>query len=305
MTQKITKHEAKTPDALLARLQNMFRYSRQHSLLILGAFGALIAVTIVLGLIHFLHERSELSLQEKYFSFEKAYLDKKEKFEEVDQKLTKAEKEKNAPSSPPGTDKSKKEDKTKVGAKNDTADKAKEIEKLKIEKSTGDLEKDYGKIVSDLQGFIKENPKSKAAQMAALNLFEIFVKYNKPENSAEVYSSFAGSVTPKEIIGGLVINQYASILANRNECAKAIDLWKSIVSTATASVLHNEVRLRMGLCYEALGQNKSAEEMYTEVTKKVSSEKDSAGHKEAEKYLRLLKFKTGSGSPSGSPTTGG
>ena len=53
-------------------------------------------------------------------------------------------------------------------------------------KASGDLEKDYGTEVAGFKQVMETHPSSKAAQMAALNLSEVYMNYKKTDDAAQV-----------------------------------------------------------------------------------------------------------------------
>jgi hypothetical protein len=158
-------------------------------------------------------------------------------------------------------------------------------------KATGDLEKDYGTIATDLQSMIDSAPGSKAAQMAALNLSEIYSNYNKNDEAIAALDKVSKHLGSTEAISALIWMQSGNLLANKGDCKGAVEKWQHIADSKKLSFAQDEAKLRMGLCFETMNDLAKAEELYTQVTKKEEATADFAAAREAQKYLRLLKAK--------------
>ena len=110
-----------------------------------------------------------------------------------------------------------------------------------------------------------------------------------------VEPSLGGSL----MLSSLVLSQIGNVYADQNDCKQAVGQWQKIVENKKLTFAHDEARLRMGLCFESLGDVAKAEEFYTEVSKKDEKNANLGASRDAEKYLRLLKMKknlSGSGS---------
>ncbi len=255
MSNKIDKHEARTPDALSETLQEGFKWSTQHSQMLGLAVGAFILIGGGYSIWSVLSANKEAELQTAYYKIEKQYLEKKSKFEEGAKATPEA----------------------KADAKS---------EKLV---ATGDLEKDYGPEIKGFQDFVSNNNSSKAALMAALNLSEIEVNYQKPSEALEALKKVESHASGNDLLSALVMNQMGNLYSETQDCKSAVDKWKKVITNDKAKFLHEEARLRSGLCYETLNDNTKAEEMYTQLMQ--GQNQDSVISRTAEKYLRLLKLK--------------
>lgn len=292
MSQKISKEELKSPDAVLGILNPLVLWAEENISLIFKAIGVLIFGALSWNGYVYMQNRSEKAAQEKYFLLEKSYVDQKEKYDEA----AHPKKPKDLPKDLKNT----KDSKDVKGAKNNETKIEDEKEKSEnLRQATGNLIQDYGKLPEDLKAFILENPKSLAAKMAALNLVELLNKYNKSDEALVFLNQIEKNLNPNELLSALVLNQMATLLANKKECQQAIDRWSLILKNQKISYLYNEVKLRMGLCYEALGEQQKALSLYTEVSQKahqsadkvMGSGKDMGPGQDAEKFLRLLKLK--------------
>lgn len=265
MTTKISKEDLKSPDQMTQTLRRGFVWTTAHSTMVFAAFGAFVVIGIIVSVVSYLSEKKETTQQEKYFALEKSYTEAKRSFEEA------ARAEMIAAQTP----------KDKATPPTSTAKKA-----------TGDLQQDYGSVVTGFESFIAEDSSSTAAQMAALNLSDVYLSYKKNDEALAALQKVEKSVDKKDLLGALIYMQMGNVLANKNDCQGAIEKWQVVASSKALDFAHDEARLRMGLCYESMNDPSKAEAIYSEIAKKTDpSATDFAASKEAEKYLRVLKAK--------------
>lgn len=268
MSTKLSKEDVKNPDQVLKTLNQGFQWSQSHSRAVIVGLIAFIVIGVGWSLMSNMSERKESQAQEAYFSFEKSYLDKKRGFEEADRAALRppAGKEKEAPKA----------------------------------KATGDMDKDYGPEVAGFKGVIEKHSDSKAAQMAALNLSEIYVNYKKVDDASQVLETMAAKSSGKDLISAIVLTQYGNILSNKDNCKGAVEQWGKVLSQSQVSFMHDTLRLKSAFCYEKMNDMAKAEELYKKVSQNSQDPKNpEAGEtglgKDAEKYLRLLKVKKNAG----------
>nr|BFD66888.1 hypothetical protein HAGR004_19100 [Bdellovibrio sp. HAGR004] len=264
MSTKISKDDLKSPDQVTQTLRQGFVWTTAHSKMVITAIAAFVVIGAGASLMSYFSEKKELTQQEKYFLLEKAYTEKKRAFDEASraEQMKAQTKDKAAPA----VDASK--------------------------KATGDMDKDYGTIVSSFEALIVDAPKTKAAQMAALHLSDIYLTYKKNEEAAAALTKIEAGLAKDDVLTALVLMQFGNVLANKGDCKAAIEKWQALASSKSLAFAHDEAKLRMGLCFESLNDVAKAEELYTEVSKKEDvNNTDFAASKEAEKYLRLLKAK--------------
>lgn len=146
-----------------------------------------------------------------------------------------------------------------------------------------DMQTDYGNVVTDLEAFVKAEPKTTAAQLAAIYVSDIYEQYNKFDEGLSVLNQVqAGN---KGLVQGLVTLRKGTLLANQNKCSDAITHWHSLVKESKVDYLSSTAALRMALCHEQMNDMTKAKESYQLAIEKG---KESAVAKTAEKYLRLL-----------------
>lgn len=151
--------------------------------------------------------------------------------------------------------------------------------------ATGDLSKDYGTSVGNLENFLSKNPSSPAGAMAGLRLAHLYTEYKKPEESLKALQTVKYE---KGLLGSLVKMELGTQMANAGKCKEANQVWSALAATASDDFLKGEVRLKQGLCAESQGELAQAEQHYREA---IDLGADTETGRTAQKYLRLLKFK--------------
>lgn len=262
MTIKISKEEAKTPDKVLETLNRSFQWSQTHSKLLISAIVIFVVVGGGTSIYSVYSEKKETQAQEGYFKFEKSYLDKKRDFEEATRPFQR-------PDQKPEEKKAK---------------------------ATGDLDKDYGPEVAGFNQVLEKFAHSKAAQMAALNLSDIYLNYKKADEALQALKKVENDSLGKDLISVIVQTQLGNVLAETDDCKGAISEWERVLNNSQATFMHDALRLKSAFCYEKMNDTAKAEELYKKVAQSVADPKDAeAGEasfgKEAEKFLRLLKLK--------------
>lgn len=244
-------------------LRKGFVWTTGHSKVVLAVAGAFIAVGVIYSFISYSKEKKEVAQQERYFILEKAYSEKKRSFDEADRAIAVA-----------------------IQGK----DKKAEAEALK-NKPSGDLEKDYSTEVANFESFIQAAPQTKAAQMAALNLSEIYMHYKMNDKALAALEKVEKGLDKKDMLTALVFMQIGNAKADAGDCQSAIMSWQNVVNNKALAFAHDETKLRMGLCYESMNDLAKAEQVYQEIGNSNAGSTDFTASREAQKYLRLLKAK--------------
>lgn len=265
MSTKFSKEEMKSPDQVTQTLRQGFVWTTTHSKMVIGAVAAFVVIGAGVSLMSYFSEKKEVSQQEKYFLIEKSYTEKKRGFEEAARAeivASQAKDKKPAPAFDPA------------------------------KKATGDLTKDYGTVITGFAAFIADAPNSKAAQMAALNLSDIYASYKMNDEALTTLQKVEKGLDKDDMLTALVWMQMGNLLANKSDCKGAVEKWQTLANNKSLAFAHDEAKLRMGLCYEAMNDLAQAEAVYSEVGKKGDQNTtDFAASREAQKYLRLLKAK--------------
>lgn len=266
MSNKNSKNALNSPDQVTEKLREGFVWTTAHSKMVITAIIAFVVVGAGVSISGYLSTRKETTYQEKYFPFEKAYTEKRRGFEEA-ARLAAAPQPKDKKTPAPVIDPSK--------------------------KATGDMQKDYGDVISGFEGLVNEVPSTKAGQMSALNLSNIYLDYKKNDEALATLQKVEKDLSGTEATSALIYMQMGNIYADKGDCKSAVSSWEKIANNKSFKFAHDEAKLRMGLCYESMNDLAKAESLYTEVSKKeeAGSPNDMAAVREADKYLRLLKAK--------------
>lgn len=265
MSTKFSKEELKSPDQVTKTLREGFVWTTTHSKIVITAVVAFVVLGLGVSIASYMTEKKEVTQQEKYFLLEKAYTEKKRGYEEAARAEIMANQAKDKKDTP----------------KFDPAKKA-----------SGDLQKDYGTEVAGFEAFISESPNTKAAQMAAINLSEIYLSYKKHDEAFAALQKVEKGLSKNDTLTALVLMQMGNVQADKSDCKAAIEKWQALSGMKALAFAHDEAKLRMGLCYESMNDLAKAEEIYTEIGKKEDQNTtDFTAAKEAQKYLRLLKAK--------------
>lgn len=256
MSTKLTKQDVRAPDRFQKALTTWLDWAGQNSRLVLGVIAIAVLVGAGMAVARYKASQAQLSYQEKFSVIERQLLDKKQSFEEA---------------------RRAQENKTET----------------KSALPSGDLSKDYGTLVGEMEALIQQAPWSVAASMAALHVAELKVEYKMPDQALAVLEL----VNPKNEMRGLpatlIVSMKAGLLADKGDCKTAVGLWEKISRSAQAAFLKNDAKLRMGLCYESMNEIAKAEQLYGEVAAQDDKNPGAGGEssREAERYLRLLKLK--------------
>jgi predicted negative regulator of RcsB-dependent stress response len=260
----ISKVELKTPDRFLLLLNKVSNWFLDH----IKAVVALVLVALFLGAAVAVYgtvkSQTEEKLQVKYYAAEKKYLDLKKKFDEGAVQAEAASKNKDKKSATPA---------------------------LPAVIASGDAEKDYSESIAEFKALVEASPSSKAGIMSAMVVADIYRQANKPEQALAVVDKITGN-KPKDLLLALAYKLKGNLQADLGQCEQAIGTWKTVVDTKSFGFLSQDLKIKMGLCYEEQKDLANAEKMFKEAsTSTAEGASNSSFTKEAEKYLRLLKLK--------------
>lgn len=254
---KKEQKELRSQDKFQQELQKGFQWTTNHSKLVGLLLVGFLVVGAGLSAKSYLNAEKEEKLQGQYYQIEKKLFEKKAQFQEAEQ--------------PPPAKNEKTDKKAQAKPENTPA------------KATGDFSQDYGAIAGELRQIIDQAPQSKAAQMAALNLSDLQLEYNLPAEALATLQKVGAD--SKDLLSGMIQTQLGTVQANMDDCSSALTTWSRVFSNAGAKPLHSAVKLKAGLCYEAMKDYTKAQQAYNEVK---ADDKDSAAARSADKYLRLL-----------------
>lgn len=260
-TPKLTKEQLRTPDAFQQNLAGSLDWVSKNSKLVVGVLVAAVLVGGGVAVVRYRQAHAQMELQEKFSLIERGLLEKKQAFEDA----------KRGP--PPGAKAS--------GTSPSETPKA---------LPTGDIEKDYGQSVTDLEALVHQAPWSTAAQMAAIQVADLRREYGQGDAALKILNEANPQNDFWNLPTALLVSAKANIMADQGDCKGAVGLWEKLARASNAAYLHDEAKLRMALCYESLNDTAKAEQLYGELAKK-DEKGDHETAKDAERYLRLLKVK--------------
>lgn len=265
MTTKLTKDDLKK-DVMTEELQKGFVWTTRHMNGVVIALIGFVLVGAGYSAFSYFDSKKEEESQELYYQAEKTYLNQKQKFD-----LYAAE-----ASKPPVANKKTKDEK-EAAPEN------------KGEKPSGDLVKDYGKAVTDLEAVVAKDPSSNSAMMAALTLSEIYSQYQMNDKA----QSSLDKIKPgSSLLSLMVLDRKASTKADLGDCKAAIAIWDQALAAKTSKFMAADLKLKKGLCFESMNDFANAKAMYTQAKdSKEGTEASSATAKTAEKYLQTLASK--------------
>ncbi len=178
----------------------------------------------------------------------------------------------------------------------------KKLLELKAKSEAGEDDKknvvekpDFTSVSKELETFIDSNPKRLASKMAAIHL----AKIHMDSGNLDLGLSTLEKVRDNEngVVSTLVLQQMGQIMALKDKCSEAIQIWQSILNNKNSSYIHDDVKIQQALCYVKTNDHQKAEEILTNLANKSVNPdmQSSSSSKDAEKYLRLLKFKKATG----------
>ena len=154
--------------------------------------------------------------------------------------------------------------------------------------ASGDIVKDYGSALSDVEKFAHDHVGSIAGAQAALSAGEIYLSYKQPEHAVELGELVVGHLNNTTLMYQMGSVMLGNALATKGDCQAAITAWRKVLDSTVASFLQPDVSLRAGLCYEQLGQIDLAKEMY----QRTSAGGERSAARTAKSFLRALEIKS-------------
>lgn len=161
----------------------------------------------------------------------------------------------------------------------------------KAEAATGDLAKDYGSVLPELEKVAKDRDGTTAGAQAAILVAETYLEYKQADKAAEYAQLPAKSLAKSNVLAPLSQVLLGNAHAAKPDCAAAVKVWQDVLDNKNAAFLHGEVGLRSGICFENMNQPDKAAEMYRKVT---VDDAQSASATTAKGLLRALEVRGGS-----------
>lgn len=271
MSQKIefTKAELKTPDKFLQVLNQAADFFSKNMKMVLTVLALVLVVGGGIAVYGVVKAQTENKLLEAYYQVEKKFLDKKKMYDDSAAAV-------------------------KAEANKKPGDKAKAPEVPKMI-SSGDVSVDYAENIKEMTALMEANPSSQAGQMAALLVADLYRQGQHFDQSLATVEKVTPRGRPSTLLSALVLKMKGNVQADLGQCDQAINSWKQVVDSTSFDFMDQDLKVKMGLCFEKSNDLVNAEKMYQEASS-ASTGASAAGNsaaisKEAEKYLRLLQAK--------------
>lgn len=160
---------------------------------------------------------------------------------------------------------------------------------------------DPATLFARMKEYIEANGNVPANELMVLMASEVAAVLG-PAQEAELLSlaqkKFKGG---SDLMNGLVLIKNGDLLVNQDQCAKALEQWKTVISNKKFSFLHDMAKLKSALCLEKMAQYQEAEGYYDQIIKgpveKPGAQKTAEATrqnqwavKEAQKLKRALKW---------------
>ena len=151
--------------------------------------------------------------------------------------------------------------------------------------ASGDLQKDYGTVLPELEKVAEAHPGQAAGAQAAVIAADIYLEYKQPEKAVSVLDKVVEKQSSKELMYGVAHMLRGSALATKGDCNQAVTDWQKVIESQANKFLHPGALLKAGVCFENLKQNDKAAEMYRKVTQ---DHAESQAAQTAKTYLRAM-----------------
>ncbi len=288
LDKKQIEKDAKSKDPLRAFLERIWTWTVANPQLVVGGAVLVLGVILAIPVISYFQTAKEKTAQEAFFMADKKFMKLKEKYDT-------AEREAKKPKSP-------EEKIAERAAKMAEGKDGKSSEDASSENNlpSGDAAKDYAEVIPDFDNIIEQHPGTKAAQMSALLVADLFIRNQKWDEALSRLGKVKGITSP-DFLTAFVSYKYGNVLASNGSCDKAIAEWDQSLKKNLPEVIANYTKVAIGLCYETNNDLAQAERYYSEVANLAPSKMEGPGSesnffsddakKDAEKYLRALKIK--------------
>ncbi len=154
-------------------------------------------------------------------------------------------------------------------------------------KPSGDLDKDYGSVVPDLEQFLNSAEGRNATAEAALVLSEIYEEYGQPLKGAEALAKVAQELKHQNILHEVVSMRAGDLWATEKNCDKALTFWAPLAEKS--GFISEPAQLKMGVCLQEVGRLDEAKKWFEKLR---ANSPNSVEGFNAKRYLRFLEFKT-------------
>ncbi|MES2964988.1 MAG: tetratricopeptide repeat protein [Bdellovibrionota bacterium] len=249
--------EIKNADAVQSSLAGAFNWVEDNAKVVVAVLVIAILASIGYAGLQWVGRRQERAAQEAYYMAESKFTKLKEGFDKAKFKAFLPPTKTDDPSAPKETP------------------------------ASGDLAKDYGTVLGDLEKIAKDHAGTAAGAQAGLLVADTYVSYKQPDKAIEYVQVAATKLKPNQTLQQLSVMMWGNALAVKGDCQQAVTHWQTVLKNDAAQFLHPDASLRSGLCLEKMGNMDAALEMY----RKAASASESAAGTAARGFLRALEVK--------------
>ena len=252
-------HSIRNRDFLQEAMMNFVDWMERNKAIVAGVVAlAILAGAGVVGW-DLISERKEKTAQESFYAVEKLYSERRQKFDQAKFGALSG---------------AKVEDLIKAGT---------------AARPSGDLAKDYGTVIDELESFANDNKGTTASVQASLLAAETRIEYKQADQALKTLETSVQATRANSLVGALARMATGNAQAASGKCDLALKSWEEVLSAKDLGFLHSEAALRAGLCLEKSGDKPKAIEMY----RKASAESEkSTSAQTARSLLRALELGT-------------
>lgn len=248
--------EIKDADAVQSGLANSFNWIEDNAKI----FVALIVLAIIGGVafasLQFVNRRQETQAQDAYYKAEAPFMKKKEEFERA--KFKNFMPSEQAAAQPAAV------------------------------AASGDIAKDYGTDIAELEKVAKDHAGTAAGAQAAILAAETYLSYKQPDKAVEIAQIPANKLSSSHTLAQLSRVVWGNALAAKGDCQAAVGVWQPLLAESKAAHLKGDLSLRSGVCFENIGQTERAMELYRQAS---TTAPESSAATTAKGLLRALELK--------------
>lgn len=235
---------------------------------------------------------AQMKIQDQYYLIEKDYVKIKTDFDDAERQ-TKQDADKAA-------------DKNKKKAKKDQPPEIAPQPAAPKKQATGDLDNDFGTVVSRFVELHTANPKLVPGKVTALVLADIYWEYKKLDQAALVLEKSL-EASPKTLVDYMILKKWSATQLSLGQFDQVIKKNQSVIGSSKYPFMNSYFKLQTGLAYEGLKQWDQAEAQYKDVMAKGDAPEmnrapdeekmknhfgaDQSAAEQAQKYLLLLRLK--------------
>ncbi|OYZ19282.1 MAG: hypothetical protein B7Y39_12155 [Bdellovibrio sp. 28-41-41] len=283
----ISDRELAKQDGFQQRLTLAFDWIVANKVIILLLVGVVAFSSLGYVIYGQVKRGAQMKIQDQYYLIERDYVKIKTDFDDA-QRQAQQEAAKAA-------------DKNKKDAKKDIEPKPEPKKQ-----ASGDLEKDYGTVVSRFTELHTANPKLVPGKVTALVLADIYWEYKKLDLASQVLEKSLES-SPKTLVDYMILKKWSATQLSLGQFDQVIKKNQSVMGSSKYPFMNSYFKLQTGLAYEGLKQWDQAEAQYKDViakgdapemNKPADEEKmknhfgaDQSAAEQAQKYLLLLRMK--------------